>query len=59
MHLFQELRMQQYKQQNSRVHNAIYAYMNIKERINDDNDAKPMQLYSVRHRKFKRIKHSN
>jgi len=29
-YLFAEFRMQQYKQQNSRVHNTVYAYMDTK-----------------------------
>jgi len=33
IYLFPELGMQQYKQQNSRVHNTIYAYMHTKGRI--------------------------
>ena len=31
--LFPEFRIQQYKQQNSRVHNTIYAYMDTKGRM--------------------------
>jgi len=31
--LFPEFMMQQYKQQNSRVHNTIYAYMDTKGRM--------------------------
>jgi len=33
IYLFPEFRMQQYKQQNSRVHNTLYAYMDTKWRM--------------------------